>query len=146
MPTGTYSPDPVFIGEDAAGVTIPGGKLFTYVAGTTTKITTHTDVGLTSANTNPIILDSAGRATIMLTPGLSYKYILAPSTDTDPPTSPIWTRDNISAVSAPNSGSVIDVTGIAGETMERTLEEMDEAIHREFKEEPPTRPHAGGET
>jgi hypothetical protein len=35
---------------------------------------------------------------IWLTAGLSYKFVFAPSTDTDPPTSPIRTIDNVSGV------------------------------------------------
>jgi len=69
-------------------------KLFTYEAGTTTKLATYSDADGSSENTNPIVLDSAGRATIFLK-NQSYKFILAPSTDTDPPASPIWTRDEI---------------------------------------------------
>jgi hypothetical protein len=100
---------------DNNGDPAAGAKMFTYAAGTTTKINTYSDVGLTTPNANPVVLDSAGRATIFLTPGTSYKFVLAPSTDTDPPTSPIWTRDNISAI--PASTVDVDVTGVFGETI-----------------------------
>lgn len=113
--TGSYAPDPVFTGWDSNGDPLPGAKLFTYVAGSSTKATTWTNVGMTSANTNPIILDSAGRATIFLSPGSSYKFVLAPSTDTDPPVSPIWTRDNILGVSI--GASDHDISGTAGEDL-----------------------------
>jgi hypothetical protein len=33
---------------------------------------------------------------------------------------------------------------IAGEAMERTLDELDAAIKKDLKDEPPTRPHSGG--
>lgn len=92
-----------------------GYLLFCYASGTTTKINTFSDADLTSANANPIVLDAAGRATIFLTPGLTYKFVLAPPTDTDPPTSPEWTVDGVQAV--PMSGANVDVSGVAGETL-----------------------------
>lgn len=74
-----------------------GGKIFTYLAGTTTKTATYTTSTGTVANTNPIILNSAGRAPfgVWLTEGINYKFVQAPSTDTDPPVSPIFTEDYI---------------------------------------------------
>lgn len=76
-----------------------GYKLFTYVEGTSTKKTTWTDITKLSANTNPIILDSNGEASIWLDG--NYKFVLAPPTDTDPPTSPVWTVDNIRSPTDP---------------------------------------------
>lgn len=73
-------------------------KLFTYAAGTSTKQTTYSDAALTVANANPIVLDSAGRCVIFLPQGQSFKFVLAPSTDSDPPVSPIQSQDNIAAV------------------------------------------------
>jgi hypothetical protein len=96
-------------GDPAAGY-----KLFTYSAGTTTKLATYTDADLTVANANPIVLDSAGRATIFLSAN-TYKFVLATPTDTDPPASPVWTRDNVAATAAFNVN--IDITGIAGEAI-----------------------------
>jgi hypothetical protein len=96
------------------GQVAAGYKLFTYAAGTTNKLATYTDIGLTAANTNPIILDSAGRAEIFLQAS-SYKFVLAPPADTDPPSSPIWTRDNVFATPAFSANT--DITGIAGEDL-----------------------------
>ncbi len=70
-------------------------KLFVYQAGTTTKTTTWTDSTGGSANTNPIILDYRGECNLWISPNVSYKYVLAPDTDTDPPTNAIWTVDNL---------------------------------------------------
>jgi hypothetical protein len=98
----------------AAGAVAAGHKLFAYAAGTTTKLDTFTDVDLTTANTNPIVLSSAGVATIFLS-AASYKFVLAPPTDTDPPTSPIWTRDNVLAV--PGFATNVDVAGTASSSM-----------------------------
>lgn len=85
---------------DGNGVPYPGAKIFTYAAGSSTKQTTYTDSGGVTPNTNPIVLDSAGRTPqpIWLTTGLSYKLVLAPSTDTDPPVSPIWTLDAVTGI------------------------------------------------
>lgn len=86
--------------EDANGVPYVGGKLFTYAAGSSTKQSTFTDSTGNTANANPIVLDAAGRTPfgLWLTAGLNYKFVLALSTDTDPPTSPVFTEDNISGV------------------------------------------------
>src|SRR3990167_8737193 len=94
---------------DDAGAPAVGHKLFCYAAGTTTKINTYSNAEGTSANANPIILDAAGRATIFGTPGLTYTFVLAPPTDTDPPTSPLWTVPGVQSV--PTSGANVDVSG-----------------------------------
>lgn len=46
---------------DNNGDPLSGGKLYTYTAGTSTPKTTYKDLDGLEANTNPIILDSAGR-------------------------------------------------------------------------------------
>jgi hypothetical protein len=91
------SPLPLQKFFDNAGVPLNGGKLFTYVVGTTTKIATYTDVTGLSLNTNPVILNFRGEANVWLDPTLVYKFVLSPASDTDPPTNPIWTVDNITA-------------------------------------------------
>ncbi len=80
---------------DANGNPLSGGKVFTYAAGTNTKQNSYTDSTGATPNANPVILDSRGEAAIWLDQTLAYKVTLSPSTDTDPPTSPIWTIDNI---------------------------------------------------
>mgnify|MGYP000412339876 CR=1 FL=1 len=62
MATGTLMPAPVFTGLDANGNPVAGGLLYTYAAGTTTPATTYTDVGLTVANANPVVLETAPEA------------------------------------------------------------------------------------
>lgn len=49
---------------DASGAPLVGGKVYTYLPGTSTPVTTFSDYLGTQANTNPVILDSAGRASI----------------------------------------------------------------------------------
>jgi hypothetical protein len=46
---------------DNNGVVLAGGKLYTYDAGTTTLRATYTDSTGATPNSNPIVLDSAGR-------------------------------------------------------------------------------------
>lgn len=88
------NPLPFF--DDSTGAPYVGGQLFFYVSGTSTKLITYSDSGLTIANPNPIVLDSAGRIpNAVFLQNLAYKVILAPATDTDPPTSPIWTQDPV---------------------------------------------------
>ena len=48
---------------DNSGNILSGGKLFTYAAGTTTPATTYTSNSGLTPNSNPIILDAAGRVT-----------------------------------------------------------------------------------
>ena len=82
---------------DANGDPLSGGLLFTYAAGTTTKTATYTTSVGNVANSNPIVLDSSGRTPygIWLTDGQAYKFTLAPSGDTDPPSASVFSEDNI---------------------------------------------------
>jgi hypothetical protein len=90
-------PLPKFRAVDANGDALSGGKVFVYAAGTTTKIDSYTDAGGGTTNANPVVLDSRGEANIWMPAGVPFKIVLAPSTDTDPPTNAIWTVDNIQA-------------------------------------------------
>jgi len=74
------------------GLPLAGGYLYTYQAGSTTPLTTYTDNGGTSSNTNPIQLGTDGRppAEIWLTYGVNYKFVLADSTN-----AVIQTYDNL---------------------------------------------------
>lgn len=89
---------PQFI--DANGNPYSGAKLFTYASGSTTKQTTYQESTGTTAHANPIVLNSRGEpsAAIWGTTGQTYKLVLAPSTDTDPPAASISTIDNISPI------------------------------------------------
>ena len=69
----------------STGAVLTGGKLYTYLAGTTTPAATYTTSNGATARTNPIVLDSAGRVPgsgeIWLTNGVGYKIILKDSND-----------------------------------------------------------------
>ena len=84
------------------GAVLTGGKLYTYLAGTTTPATTYTTSQGNVAWTNPIVLDAAGRVSgsgeIWLTDGIIYKFVLKDSNDVL-----IATYDNITGI---NSNSV----------------------------------------
>lgn len=75
---------------DSNGDPLAGGKIYTYQSGTTTPQATYTDSGGLTANANPLILDSAGYATMWLNPELSYKFVLKDSNDVT-----IWTTDGV---------------------------------------------------
>ncbi len=116
MAQGTIAPFPKHVFLTNAGLPAAGYQLFSYEAGTTTKLLTYSDADLAIGHSNgdPIVLDSAGRATIFLLPQ-SYKFVLASPTDTDPPASPIWTVDNVSATS--QAFQAFDIEGVAGEDL-----------------------------
>jgi hypothetical protein len=74
------------------GTPAAAGKLYTYAANTTTPQATFTNRAGTVANANPIILDARGEATVYLTPGVMYDYVLTTSGDVT-----VWTREDVSA-------------------------------------------------
>ena len=101
------------------GAVLTGGKIYTYLAGTTTPAVTYTSSNGATAWTNPIVLDAAGRVSgsgeIWLTDGIIYKFVLKDSNDVL-----IATYDNITGI---NSNSVAYtnqqqiVTATAGQTV-----------------------------
>lgn len=68
---------------DNNGNVLSGGKLYSYIAGTTTPLTTYTSNTGVTPNANPIILGSDGRVSgdVWLIQGSSYKFILKTSVD-----------------------------------------------------------------
>jgi len=104
---------------DDNGVPLNGGKIYTYQAGSSTNLSTYTDNNGNIANTNPIVLDAAGRSTneIWLLAGYSYKFVLKDSSDVT-----IQSLDNLYPIlqnapaSAPAvpSGSILMWSGSIG--------------------------------
>lgn len=82
---------------DNSGNVLSGGKIYTYAAGTTTQVTTYTSNTGVTANSNPIVLNSAGRVPyeIWLTDGQNYKFVLKDSNDVL-----IGTWDNLSGINS----------------------------------------------
>jgi hypothetical protein len=113
MPTMTLAPLARQAFYDATGAPLAGGKLYTYLAGTTTPATTYQDAAGAVAHANPIVLDANGVAPagIYLEQGVAYKFELRTASNVI-----IWTQDNVLAVPASTSG--VDVSGIAGESIE----------------------------
>lgn len=105
----TLSPAPWLQFTTNDGVTpAVAGKLYTFVAGGTTPATTYSSSSGV-ANSNPITLDGAGRATIFLAPG-SYRFDLYDANGAF-----IDGQDNISAVGGTANNQTLN--GIAGETL-----------------------------
>jgi hypothetical protein len=82
---------------DANGVPLSGGKLYTYVAGTTTPQATYTSSSGSTPNANPIILNSEGRVSgtneVWLDSAVSYKLILQTSASVQ-----LWSADDLSGM------------------------------------------------
>jgi parallel beta-helix repeat protein len=102
------SPAPKLQFFDANGVPLSGGKLYSYAAGTTTPLLTYTSASGLVANTNPVILDSRGEASVWLG-NASYKLKLTSATDVE-----IWTVDNIDVISALTTLSASNGSSLVG--------------------------------
>lgn len=111
MATSALSPNfnPQFF-DIVSGVTVPaaGYSLFTYLSGTTTPAATYTDQAGTSANANPIILDSAGRCTLWLTDGIEYTFVLQ-----TPGGATIKTWDDVGGIPLPDATLYLPLAGAA---------------------------------
>lgn len=104
---GTLAPNPVITVLDASGDPVSSAKVYTYLAGTSTPATVYSESTLTTPHANPVVADSAGRVTIFLTPGISYKFIAKTSADVT-----LWTVDGVGSVPVANVD--LDITGTAG--------------------------------
>ena len=82
-----------------SGTVLTGGKLYTYLAGTTTPVASYTTSSGNVARTNPIILNAAGRVPdggeVWITQNVIYKFVLTDADDVL-----IATYDNISGISS----------------------------------------------
>lgn len=81
----------------ASGAPASGYQLFTWSNNTVTPQTTYTDAVSNVPNTNPIIMDVTGSCDLWLPPGQLFTMAFATPTDTNPPTSPLWVRNNLSS-------------------------------------------------
>jgi hypothetical protein len=92
------------------GSVLTGGKLYTYLAGTTTPAATYTSVSGGTTHPNPIVLNAAGRVPnsgeIWLANGVQYKFVLKTSTDVL-----IATYDNITGAFNPANLQIVNGTG-----------------------------------
>lgn len=83
---------------DDYGEVLAGGFIYTYEAGTDTPLVTYTDLAGAVPNENPVELDAAGRATVRVTDGVAYKFIVKTSADVT-----VETIDNIIVGDAPGT-------------------------------------------
>lgn len=80
------------------GDPLAGGKIYTYLAGSTTNAATYTTSAGNIAHSNPIVLDGAGRVPsgeIWLTDGISYKFVVEDSVG-----ALIGTYDNLTGINS----------------------------------------------
>jgi hypothetical protein len=85
------TPPPKMQFFDQNGDPLVEGRVYTYLSGTTTPVFTKTDATGTVNNTNPVILDARGEASIWLDEAIVYRFVLKTATDVT-----IWTGDGIS--------------------------------------------------
>ncbi len=67
--------------DPTTGEFLSGGKIYTYLTGTSTPATTYSNAAGSVAHANPIILDSAGSATVYLPTEIGYRYVITDSAD-----------------------------------------------------------------
>lgn len=85
------TPNPKFTAMDSNGDPATGYKLYTYQPGTTTNQATYSDYDLSTANANPVVLDSNGQADVYFS--VAIKFVLKTAADVT-----VWTVDNIQPV------------------------------------------------
>lgn len=90
------------------GLPLAGGSLYSYAAGTMTPQATYTDETGVTANTNPVVLNSAGAANVWLS-SLAYKFVLKDSNGVTQ-----WTVDNVSYINPDSIGATQLNSSIAG--------------------------------
>lgn len=103
---------------DDNGNPLSNGKVFTYISGTTTPLVTWADAAGNANNTNPVLLDGRGEASIFLQPGRNYRFVVTDAND-----AVITTQDNIAGASPSLAGDWVNVksfgavgNGIADDT------------------------------
>ena len=96
----TLTPNPKMQFFDQNGNPLVGGRVYTYLTGTLTPQFTFTDATGTVNNTNPVILDARGEASIWLG-NLPYRFILKTAEDVT-----VWTSDGLSGYLTPTTKGV----------------------------------------
>lgn len=77
MATSVVNPRAQFFANN--GRPLIGGRIHTYVAGSSTRARTYKDAAKAQPNTNPIVLDGRGEAQIYLAEGVEYKFVVEDS-------------------------------------------------------------------
>lgn len=95
LPNAVPMPTPEIQYLDRNGKPLAGSKLCTYAAGTNTPLATYTSSAAGTPNTNPVVLDVNGRASVWVGPQ-SYKFVLRTGGDSTCTTGTVvWTQDNV---------------------------------------------------
>lgn len=96
MATSVVNPRAQFFANN--GRPLIGGRIHTYVAGSSTRARTYKDAAKAQPNTNPIILDGRGEAQIYLAEGVEYKFVVEDSKG-----ALIYTQEPVYGVIWPNA-------------------------------------------
>jgi hypothetical protein len=107
--SGTIGTYPKFYAHDLDGTPLEGGKLYSYLSGTSTPLALYHDAELTSPWDNPIILDSSGEALFYYGPA-RYKLALHDAQDV-----PQWVID---PVAGSGGGAAAAGMGLGSNTVE----------------------------
>lgn len=106
---------PKFQFLSSAGAPLVSGTVDVYLAGTTTRTNTWQDQAQVTLNTNPIVLDSRGEASIWLDSSLTYKFVVKNAAGVQQ-----WAEDNISGGSA--LGSIVSFIQSGTGPVSRTIQ------------------------
>lgn len=87
---------------DGAGLVEAGAKLYFYVTGTTTPKDTYSNSGLSVANANPVVANSAGRFGAIFLGSGDYKVVLKDSDDVE-----IWSADPVSKATTTSATTAV---------------------------------------
>lgn len=128
IPNATPSPWPNMQFSDINGIPMAGAKLCSYLANTNTPSATYTDSTAGTPNANPLILDSAGRATVFIGPRLYKMKLLQGGDGTCNTGVTVWTADNygdtaaffINYVKTAGTSTMISYTNPASGAVQRT--------------------------
>lgn len=85
------------------GTPLVGGQLFTYASTTTTKLATYTDSTLATPNTNPIILNARGEASVWMD-NFVYSFVLKDANNVT-----IWTDDGVDGTTGSTPITITDL-------------------------------------
>jgi hypothetical protein len=95
------------------GALLAGGKLASFVCGSSTPTSTYADSTGVTVNANPGILDGSGELAVWLDPAVCYKLVLKDSSD-----AVLWTLDN---VNTPAAGVFTTLTVTGAVTFSSTM-------------------------
>lgn len=104
-------PMPIMEFFDNNGNPLSGGKLYAYLTGTSTATPTYTDAAGLTANTNPVVLNARGEASVWLDPAITYKFILRTSLGAQ-----LWSVDGVTT-----NASLADVRSLIGGVLTKSV-------------------------